>query len=250
MRWGSLFATLLMAGASTTAPRLLSRATGIDPQGLTGMLSKIQTASSGGNLDADVSRQMQAIENGQTDDVPLERLAAVQDASMAGQGDMTSALLNAFKNQQPLGDQWRASLLRFSEQVRQFYRGQRRGIENGLILGALGLLAVAILGALPFLRGPARFFLTMAFALSGKFLILVSLACAAYFAASQLNPLPLLPPEVFAAPVGYMLFCGLFLRIIDPNYPLWNTMLYSFAAPIAASLGIAGWLRVRPSLPA
>lgn len=248
MRWGSLIATLLMAGASTTLPRLMSRATGIDPQGLTGMLSQIQAASSGGNLDNDVSRQLQAIENGQTDDVPLERLAAVQN--MAQGPDMTSALLNAFKNQKPLGSEWREDLLRFSEQVRQFYRGQRRKIESGLILGALGLLAVAILGALPFLRGPARFFLTMAFALSGRFLILASAACAAYFAASQLNPIPLLPPEVFAAPVGYMLFCGLFLRIIDPNYPLWNTMLYSFAAPIAASLGIAGWLRVRPSLPA
>jgi hypothetical protein len=248
MRWGSLVATLLMAGASTTLPRLMARATGIDAGGLTGMISQIQAASSGGNLDADVSRQLQAIENGQTEDIPLRQLAAVQNLSQGP--DMTSALLNAFKNQTPIGSEWREGLLRFSEQVRQFYRGRRRQIENGLILGALGLLAVAILGALPFLRGPARFLLTMAFALSGRFLLLASLACAAYFAASQLNPIPLLPAEVFAAPVGYMLFCGLFLRIIDPNYPLWNTMLYSFAAPIAASLGIAGWLKFKPSLPA
>ncbi|MBI3554329.1 MAG: hypothetical protein HY077_17670 [Elusimicrobia bacterium] len=251
MRWGSLLATLFMGGASVFAPRLLSSATGIDPQGLMAMASQMKSVGSGGAMDDKASRQWQALQSGEVDSIPLEQLAALADAQSReavskNPEDMASAIVKAFHSQQPLGEQWRAGVLRDAEPARRYYLSRRRAFQTGFLLAGAALIAVAFLGALPPLRGTARFLFGMVFGLSGKLLILLSLAATAFFAASALNPWPLIPPELLGAPVAYMLLCGLFLRVVDINYPVWNRMLWSFGAPVAAALGMLGWTKFKP----
>ncbi|MDD5630371.1 MAG: hypothetical protein PHU21_15005 [Elusimicrobia bacterium] len=299
MRWGSLASILMMAVSSTMAPRLLSKFTGIDQQGLATLVSQVQYLSSGQVLDDKVMAQVQAIsqaeatsggadpapeaaipqplraagpgadqvaammaqlqslQQGRTDDVSLEQLAAIQDMAqgqsagaggLPGQMQTAMGMIQAYQKQKPVLEQWRSGLLRDSERVRQFYRSHRQQVLGYLFLAGLVLSAAAILGAVSSCRGLVRFVLGMAFGLSSRFLLLVSLAALVYFAASRVNPWPLLPPEVLAAPVTYMLLAGVFLRALDPNYPLWNTLLKSLAAPLAACLGVTAWVAYQPAL--
>ncbi|OGR68556.1 MAG: hypothetical protein A2X40_12420 [Elusimicrobia bacterium GWC2_65_9] len=251
MRWGSLISVLVMAVLSVGLPRLVFNSAGLDEKSLIAMVGQIKAVESGANLDARVDRQWRALKNGQVDHMSLEQLAAVeaiqsQRARIGRQSDMGAALLKAFQEQKPLGDQWRAQVLRESETLRRLYSRSRQRVLAALLLAAVGLAVVIVLGTLPILRGLARFLLGMAFGLSGRWLVLVSLCATAYFAAGGLNPWPLLPTEVFAAPVGCMLLSGVFLRILDPNYPMWNTLLMSFSAPIAACLAISGYIQLKP----
>lgn len=244
MRWGSLLSTLLLTGGSVVLPRLAFNAMGMDQGKLASTLGSLQSLQ-GGNLDAGVMKQLQALQSGQTETLPLEQLAALQDIAQAGgglqkQAGMAQALISALKNQKPLGTELRGQVLRESERARAFYRGSREKVLAILCMGVLLTLAVLVLGALPFGRGLARFYLTFTFALAGRWLVMVSFLAVAYFAASKLNPWPLLPGEILYAPVGYMLVAGLFLRLLDPNYPLWNSLLRSLGAPVVACLAIVG----------
>lgn len=248
MRWGPLLSTLLLAGAAAATPSLMSSFAGIDQKGVAAALEQVKSAGSGEALEAKAAAQWKALQSGKTEELPLESLAAVQDAvkSSAAQPDVASALLKALKNQDKIQSRWRRGLLADAEKVRRFYRGRRALALKALVLAAAALLAVIALGALPPGRGIARFLLGMAYGLSGRFLLLLSGGAAAYAAAAGLNPWPLLPPELFAAPIGAMLLSGGFLRILDPNYPLWNTALSSFSAPVAGCLGSLGWLKLKP----
>ncbi|MCX5794306.1 MAG: hypothetical protein NTY77_02265 [Elusimicrobia bacterium] len=357
MRWGSLISTLIMAGASTMAPSLFSKFTGIDQGGLINLVGQVQSISSGQGMEERTLAQMRAIEkgqmpgsdqaaptedsgqapdpngevfvevlsaqpgqepaaaaaqqvpvvnpapapaaallaqsqagkpgqdpaaallaqlrsakpgqdptsamlaqlqslqNGQMEGVSLPQLAAIKDMANGGASPMGGPLgqlntamtaIKSYQNQKPILEQWRMGLLQDSEQVRQFYRSHRQKALAYFLLAGLALLGVAALGAIPWFRGLARFVMGMAFGLSGRFLMLVSMAAVAYFAASRINPWPLLPPETLAVPVGYMLLSGLFLRVLDPNYPLWNMMVKSFLAPLASCLGVTGWVLYQP----
>lgn len=250
------------AQQSAMAQALLQGMASQGGPGLAGMLGQLQKAASGPR-EEDVLKQVQAIRSGQTDNVSLEQLSAVQDAAQSGtaapaagsrrppgQAEMALALMNALKNPQPLSGKWKGDLLRDAEPVRRLYHQYRLKAQAGMIAAAGAVLVVAFLGAISFFRGLARFVLGMVFGLSGKFLILLSLSLAGFFAASQLNPWPLLPPEVLAAPVGYMLLSGLFLRLLDQNYPVWNTMFKSMAAPMVCCLGILGWIKYKPAVDA
>lgn len=241
MRWGSFFFTLSLATSATMVPRLFGPA--LDPQKLAAVLAPAGMPA--GTLDPALEKQLAALQEGQTEAVPLQTLAALQD--LAGQGtlgpqaEVAGALINAFRKQKPLHAEFRDGLLRDSEHLRQLYREARPKVLLALL--ALGLLTfvVAVLGALPFFRGLARFHMTLLFALSGRWLMLVSLACVAYFLCARLNPWPLLPQETLAAPVAYMLLTSLFVRLLDPNFPLWNSMLKSMASPILGCLAVAGF---------
>lgn len=241
MRWGSLFFTLSLATGSTMAPRLFGPA--LDPEKLAAALAPAR-AMPPGTLDPALEKQLAALQDGQTEAVPLQTLAALQD--LAGQGalgpqvEVAGALINAFRKQKPLHQEFRDGVLRDSEHLRRFYREARPKMLLALLgLGAL-TVAVAALGALPFFRALARFHMTLLFALSGRWLMLVSLACVAYYACARLNPWPLLPQETLAAPIAYMLLTALFVRLLDPNFPLWNSMLKSMSSPILGCLAVGG----------
>ncbi len=253
MRWGSLFSTLLLASASAAIPRLLSRTGGIDPNAMTNIVKELSAQRRVEARDEKIVGQLEAIMDGKTDDVPLQNLAAIQAltqksaADLAKTQDLATGLAKAFRKQQPLSAIWKDQVLATSEDVRQNYRRHRERILSSLASASVALLVMAALGALAPMRGLALFLLTMAFELSGKWLLFASLATTAYFAASRLNPWPLFAPEIFAAPVGFMLLAGLLLRQLDPNYPLWNTMLKGFLGPVAACLGITGYVKYVPA---
>jgi len=253
VRWGSLLSTLVLTAASISLPRILFSSIGLDREGLTSIIGTTKQISSGQAVDERAVAQLNALRGGQLEGVSLEQLAAVQDAvrgSGAERGlEMGAALHEAMKNQRPLGEQMRAGVLRDAERLRVFYRAERENVL--LLLASLGgaCFAVAVLGAFPFGRAAARFFLTMVFGLSSGWMVTLSLATAVFFWVAEFNAWPLLPGEAFAAPALFMLFCGAFVRLLDPNYPLWNGFLRGFGAPLLACLAIAGGGLMDPAPP-
>ncbi len=80
----------------------------------------------------------------------------------------------------------------------------------------------------------------MVFALTSRLMLLLSLGAAGFFYFSQLNAWPLLPTEALAGPAGLLLLSGAAVRLMDPNYPLWNGLLMGFGAPILSCVAVAG----------
>ena len=254
MRWGSLFSTLILAGGAAAAPGILSNSAGLDDKGLDQILATVKAYHSGEGLDLKGDRQWQALQDGQLEEVSLERLAALQDLAgrqTAGAGqdqDVAAALIEAFKKQKPLSEEWGGQVLRDSERLRRFYQGARPKAVAFIALGLVSTFAVAVLGALPLGRGLARFVLGMVFGLNGRWLMFLSLAVPAYAGASGLNVWPLLPRELLFAPIGFMLLSGAFLWLLDPNYPLWNMLVRSLGSPMLSCLATFGWVRLKPAV--
>lgn len=254
MRWQSLVWTLTLAVSSAVAPQLLFRSIGLDRSQLREVIGAVKASRSGGALDARAMAQLKALESGQVEDVPLEQLAAIQKLSRetealgvsAGrQAEVAETLLDAFERQIPLYTRMKREILMESEYVRRVYRRNRPRVLWAMAALAALTFAVIVLGLFPAGRGVARFVVSFVFALAGQWLVFVSIMLVAYDAASSLNPWPLIPPEVLLAPTGFMLLTGLFLRFLDPNYPLWNALLRSLGSPIIACLTAAG-LRLSP----
>ena len=214
------------------------------------MVASIQKTSSAKLGEDQMMNQINALKSGQIEGASLTQLAAVQEAAReadagaepeAGRSlEVSAALIDAFKKQKPAGEKLKAGILNDAETLRSAYREERPNVL--MLLGSLGAasLLVAVLGAFPFGRSAARFFMTMLFSLSSYWMVLVSLSTAAFFWISGFNVWPVLPGEVLGAPIAFMFLCGGFVRLLDPNYPLWNGLLRAFGSPILACLAIFG----------
>ncbi|MBI4678762.1 MAG: hypothetical protein HY748_14375 [Elusimicrobia bacterium] len=206
MRWGPLFQVLVLAGAAMAAPQLFKPA-GLDSKALAGMLDSGACVRSGKGMDAAADAQFKAL-----------------------------------KEERPsMGQSLRAEILRVSESLRKGYLRHRNKVLAVMIVIGLFTVAVLFLGLVPLVRCLAKFYLTFLYGLSCYWLMWLALAMFAFFAASQLNPWPLIPRELFYAPVGYLLLTGMFIRMLDPNYPLWNTLLKGLGSTLLSCAGIAGY---------
>ena len=210
MRWGPLLQVLVLAGAAMAAPQFFSPA-GLDQN------------------------------------LPLDKLAALsdlakpKDGASPAQGDVASALLKALKQDRPsTGSRLRGEVLRVSESLRKFYLRFRSKVLAAMIVIGLFTVAVLFLGLLPVIRFFAKSYLTFLYGLSCHWLMGMALAMFAFYAASHLNPWPIIPQEFFYAPAGYLLLTGMFIRMLDPNYPLWNTLLKGLGSTVLSCAGIAG----------
>lgn len=245
MSLGRVMGIAVLGLASLVGPRLLFKSAGVDPKAMVSMIETIRSQQSGENLEADIERQLEALQNGNVESVNLEQLAAVQDITRESEAiqkkvQAAESLIKAFKEPKPLGEDMRAGILRDSEKGRRFYRKNRSKIIAVLAALVVGTVVMGALGLMDIARGVARLWLTVSYAFSGIYLIMASTATVAYFIASKLNPWSLLPSEVVAGPALLMIVSGMLLRCIDPEYPVWNHALRSLGAPIAACLIIAG----------
>ncbi len=238
-----------MAGSAVLLPKLITRGVGMKPGDSTRILQSIQNMNSEEAVEARVDSRFEAAISGEPQDMTLSEIAAMgdimrQSEDLEKKGDVAQSLLEAYKNQEPLGSTIRKSTLKDSETLRQTYRKARPWAVKGLVLLAGVFAAVGVLGLFSGARGSARFILGMGFHLSANFLIFVSIVALLYYATTQVNVWPLLPYEALCAPIGYMLVCGASLRVLDPNVPVWNTMFRSMISPALSaaavvSLGLA-----------
>ncbi|MBI5209008.1 MAG: hypothetical protein HY927_03445 [Elusimicrobia bacterium] len=248
MRWTSLLQVVALAGAAMGAPQLFGPA-GLDQKSLSAMVSTLAAARSGQGLDAQADAQLQALKSGRLQDVPLDKLAALSDLSASkqggtapAQGDIAAAVLKALKEERPsTGSRLQGEILRLAESLRKFYLRYR---DKALaVMAVLGLFTVAVLflGLVPIVRFFAKFYLTFLYGICCYWLMWLALAMFAFCAASRLNPWPIIPQEFFYVPAGYLLLTGMFIRLLDPNYPLWNTLLKGLGSTILSCASIAGY---------
>ncbi|MBI5884311.1 MAG: hypothetical protein HZB91_14545 [Elusimicrobia bacterium] len=209
MRWGPLLQVLVLAGAALAAPQLFN------PAG--------------------------------HEDLPLDKLAALsdlakpKDGSPSAQGDAASALLKALKQDRPsTGSRLQSEVLRIAESLRKSYLGFRNKVLAAMIVVGLFTVAVLFLGLVPLVRYIAKSYLTFLYGFCCHWLMWMALAMFAFYAAAHLNPWPIIPKEFFYAPAGCLLLTGMFIRMLDPNYPLWNTLLKGLGSTILSCAGIAG----------
>jgi hypothetical protein len=249
MRWGPLLQVLVLAGAALAAPRLFNPA-GLDAKALSGMVASLSAVRSGNSMDAAADAQFQALKSGRLEDIPLDKLVALSDlpapqeggAAPAAQADIASALLKALKEDRPsTGSRLQSEILKTAESLRKHYLKYRNKVLAVMVIIGLVTVVFLFLGVVPVVRVLAKFYLTFLFGLACHWLMWMALGMFAFYAASRLNPWPIMPREFFYAPAGYLLLTGMFIRMLDPNYPLWNTLLKGLGSTILSCAGIAGY---------
>ncbi|MBI5622998.1 MAG: hypothetical protein HY924_04385 [Elusimicrobia bacterium] len=245
MRWGPIVQVLALAGAAMAAPQFFSPA-GLDSKAVSGMAQALSAARSGKAADASADAQFQALKNGRLEDLPLDQLVKLSGLSSGSgqpsQADVATSILKALKEDRPTAaTRWQAGVLRGTESLRKLYLRFRTKVLAGLAVIGLFTVVVLFLGLVPVARCLAKFYLTMLFGLSCHWLMWLSLGMFAFYWASRLNPWPIIPMEFFYAPAGYLLLTGMFIRMLDQNYPLWNTLLRGLGATLLSCAGIAGW---------
>lgn len=98
------------------------------------------------------------------------------------------------------------------------------------LLAALALLGV-FLGA-----GLTRLFAGLCYNLSRGWLWLLAWGAAGLAGTVQVNAWLALPAEFVSPPAAALLLSTLLLKMIDANYPAWNSVVQGFLAPLGSAL--------------
>lgn len=114
-------------------------------------------------------------------------------------------------------------------------------LTQGVAAGAAGLLGVGLLSLLLGQKALGRFCVLTCFSLSRKWLFVLSAAAFFLYATQRVNLWTVMPGLIWMAPVGSILACLAFMRVIDQNYPVWNDTIMSFLSPLTAKLFVRVW---------
>ena len=75
-------------------------------------------------------------------------------------------------------------------------------------------------------------------------LVVLSFVAIALALATRVNPWPVVPQELVYAPLAALLGCGIALRLVDFNFPVWNSILRGCAAPVISMAFITAYLEL------
>jgi len=114
----------------------------------------------------------------------------------------------------------------------------------GVLWGApVSLLALAGLFYVLGVKGASRHFAGACHSLAAKALFLISLGAAVMFLAFKVDLWASLPQDLWTVPVGALIVSGAFLKVVDLNFPIWNSTVTSLMAPIGSCALILGYDR-------
>ena len=90
----------------------------------------------------------------------------------------------------------------------------------------------------------ARVAARLGFRLSRVWLVVLSFVAMAVVMITRTNPWPGFPTELLLAPVVALVGCGFALRIVDFNYPVWNSLVRGCGAPLISMASAAVYLKL------
>lgn len=120
-------------------------------------------------------------------------------------------------------------------------------VANGDVMAAwawrlpLGLIVFSLAACLMGWKGAGRSGVMLCYSLCGKWMFLISFTAIVFFIWQKVNLWSALPGGVWQSPILGIAACLLFLRFLDMNYPIWNSAVKTFLAPITACLIIFFW---------
>jgi hypothetical protein len=124
------------------------------------------------------------------------------------------------------------------------YRLHQAQAQWSLWLIAVLLVVAGFAGILLSLPHFARLAARLGFRISRIWLVVLSLVSIVLVMVTRTNPWSDFPTELLLAPLGALVGCGLALRIVDFNYPVWNSLVRGCGAPLVAMAFAAVYLRL------
>jgi hypothetical protein len=124
------------------------------------------------------------------------------------------------------------------------YRLHQAQAQWSLWLVAVLLVVAGFAGILLSLPHFARLAARLGFRSSRVWLVVLSFVSSVLVVGTRSNPWSDFPMELLLAPVVALVGCGLALRIVDFNYPVWNSLVRGCGAPLVAMAFAAVYLRL------
>jgi hypothetical protein len=124
------------------------------------------------------------------------------------------------------------------------YRLHRAQAQRSLWLIAFLLVTVSFGGVVLTLTHVARVSANLGFRISRGWLVVLSFVAIALAIITRTNPWSDFPGELLLAPLLALVGCGFALRIVDFNYPVWNSLVRGCGAPLVSMALSVVYLRL------
>jgi hypothetical protein len=184
----------------------------------------------------------------QKDTLSSEQLAMFEELRLARADDerrkISGRLVNSLEiaHAQTLSfAEWAAGMWSWAQETYRLHQAQTRW---SLWLIAVLLVAASFVGVLLSLPHFARLAARLGFRLSRVWLVVFSFVAIVLVMVTRTNPWSGFPTELLLAPLAALVGCGLALRVVDFNYPVWNSLVRGCGAPLVSMAFAAVYLRL------
>jgi hypothetical protein len=124
----------------------------------------------------------------------------------------------------------------FYHQSRAWFNQNQNIISAWLWRIPVALLSFGVIFIFVGVKGAARTCVGLCYFLGRQWLFLLSFLSVVLFLTLKINMWSYLPPEFWSGPILSIVICLVLFRVIDVNFPIWNSSLSSFLAPLASCI--------------
>ena len=137
--------------------------------------------------------------------------------------------------------EWAAQAWRSGEIA---YHKMQPHAESWLWTFTIIVVATGLAAAVASRTRIARFSARLGFGVARAWLVILSFLAIAIAMATRTNPWPSVPHELVFAPIAALVGCAIALRLVDLNYPVWNSLVRGFGAPLISMGFVAVFLKL------
>ena len=206
-----------------------------------------QSASAGARKDAAVERMLRDAET-YRDSLSAEQRAMVEELKTA-RGEATKAkaiaslvrTLEQEKKRTLTFYEWAAGVWQSTQEWYDEVQNKAQSWLWGLTIVIVGMgITAAVRSHIPLARWAA----TIGFGISRGWLVILSFLAVALAMVTRTNPWPTFPLEFILPPLVALVGCSIALRMVDLNYPVWNSLIRGCGAPLISMAFVATFLKL------
>lgn len=137
--------------------------------------------------------------------------------------------------------EWAAGVWQYAQES---YEDVQPQAQSSLWAFAFLMVALGITAALRSQISLARWSAQLGFRVSRGWLVILSFLAIALAMVTRTNPWPAFPSELVLPPLLALVGCSIALRMVDLNYPVWNSLVRGCGAPLISMAFVATFLRL------
>lgn len=137
--------------------------------------------------------------------------------------------------------EWAASVW---QSAQESYERVQTQTQSSLWAFAVLMVALGITAALRSQISLARWSAQLGFGVSRGWLVILSFLAIALAMVTRTNPWPTFPSELVLPPLLALVGCSIALRMVDLNYPVWNSLVRGCGAPLISMAFVATFLKL------
>jgi hypothetical protein len=130
-----------------------------------------------------------------------------------------------------------------TKRVSERYRFHREAAQSVLWFIAALIVFVSFAGVILSWTHLVLRSTSIGFRLARGWLVVLSFLAIAFAVITRSNPWAGFPFELLFAPVAVLVGCGFALRLVDFNYPVWNSIVRGCGAPLISMAATAIFLK-------